>query len=153
VAAAVQTAMAYVGVRSGWHELCDRLACRAYGYVGSGFVSAKDHWTEMVATGYAHPGDTCPPLGSFVFWNTGRPFGHVSVVVQGDPGCDPNKIMVTSNGVFDSATGNYGGVYLLSFAHLNAGIAGGRGYLGWSDPVCKGTQLPAGTVHPAPSGR
>jgi hypothetical protein len=76
----------------------------------------------------------------------------VSVVVQADPGCDPAKILVTSNGVFDSATGNHGGVYLLSFAQLNAGYVNGAGYLGWSNPVCRGTRLPAGTVHPAPSG-
>lgn len=152
VATAVRTAMAYVGVRSGWHQLCDRLACRAYGYVGSGYPTAAEHWRQMVATGNAHPGDACPPLGAFVFWRTGRPAGHVSVVVQADPGCDPDKILVTSNGVFDSATGNHGGVYLLSFAQLNAGYVSGAGYLGWSNPVCQGAKLPAGTVHPAPSG-
>ncbi|GEN78997.1 lytic transglycosylase domain-containing protein [Actinotalea fermentans] len=152
VATAVRTAMSYVGVTSGWHQLCDRLACRAYGYVGSGYPTAAEHWRQMVATGNAHPGDACPPLGSFVFWRTGRPAGHVSVVVQADPGCDPKKVMVTSNGVFDSATGNHGGVYLLSSAQLNAGYVSGTGYLGWSNPVCKGARLPDGTVHPAPSG-
>ena len=151
VATAVRTALAYVGVTSGWHQLCDRLACRAYGYVGSGYPTATDHWEQMVATGNAHPDDTCPPLGSFVFWRTGRPAGHVSVVVQADPGCDPDKILVTSNGVFDSATGNHGGVYLLTFAQLNAGYVSGAGYLGWSSPVCQGAKLPAGTIHPAPS--
>ncbi|WP_448060620.1 transglycosylase SLT domain-containing protein [Cellulomonas hominis] len=153
VAAAVRTALSYVGVTNGWHQLCDRLACRAYGYVGSGFTTAKAHWNAMVAGGSAHPGDACPPLGSFVFWNTGRPAGHVSVVVQADAGCDPDAILVTSNGVFDSATGNHGGVYLLSFAQLNVGYVSGRGYLGWSDPICQGATLPPGTVHPAPSGR
>lgn len=153
VAAAVNNAMAYVGVTSGWHQLCDRLACRAYGYVGSGFPSAKAHWTQMVATGYAHPADACPPLGAFTFWNSGRPFGHASVVVQADPGCDPSKILLTANGVFDSATGNHGGVYLISFARLSAMYLHGHGYLGWSDPICKGALLPAGTTHPAPSGR
>ncbi|WP_298458263.1 transglycosylase SLT domain-containing protein [uncultured Cellulomonas sp.] len=153
VATAVQTALSYVGVPSGWHQLCDRLACRAYGYASSGYTTAKAHWNTMVAAGRARPGDTCPPLGSFVFWNTGRPAGHVSVVVQADAGCDPERIKVTANEVFDSATGNYGGVYLISFAQLNAGYLDGRGYLGWSDPVCQGAKLPAGTAHPAPSGR
>ncbi|WP_052022154.1 transglycosylase SLT domain-containing protein [Actinotalea ferrariae] len=153
VATAVETALAYVGVTSGWHQLCDRLACRAYGYVGSGYTTAKAHWNTMVATGNAHPGDACPPLGSFVFWNTGRPAGHVSVVVQADTSCDPDQILVTSNGVYDSATGNHGGVYQLSFAKINAGYVDGRGYLGWSNPICQGAKLPAGTVHPAPSGR
>lgn len=153
VATAVRNALAYVGVTSGWHQLCDRLVCRAYGYVGSGYVSANAHWQQMLASG-AHPGDRCPPLGAFVFFNSGRPFGHVSVVVQADPGrCDPEHIKVTSNGVFDSATGNHGGVYLLTFARLDAMYLGGNGYLGWSAPVCRGALLPAGTTHPAPSGR
>jgi hypothetical protein len=153
VTTAVNNAMAYVGVTSGWYQLCDRLACRAYGYVGSGYPSARAHWHEMVASGHAHPGDRCPPLGSFVFFDTGRPFGHVSIVVQADPGrCDPGQIKVTSNSAFDSATGNHGGVYLLTFARLNSFYLGGHGYLGWSDPVCRGALLPVGAVHPLPSG-
>lgn len=153
VATAVRNGLAYVGVTSGWRQLCDRLACRAYGYVGSGFTSAKAHWTEMLATGHAHPADACPPLGAFTFWNTGRPFGHASLVVQADPGCDPTKILLTANEVFDSATGNHGGVYLISFARLSSMYLHGNGYLGWSNPICKGALLPAGTAHPAPSGR
>jgi len=152
VQGAVRTALSYVGVRSGWRQLCDKLACRAYGYASSGYPSAKAHWEQMLVTGHAHPGDTCPPLGAFVFWNTGRPFGHVSVVVRADPGCDATKTLVTANEVFDRATGNTGGVYLLSLAQLNAGYVSGRGYLGWSDPVCAGSLLPAVTVHQAASG-
>ncbi|MCL3862075.1 transglycosylase SLT domain-containing protein [Actinotalea sp. K2] len=153
VATAVTTALSYVGVTSGWAGLCDRLACRAYGYVGSGYYSAATHWDTMVDEGHAHPSDRCPPLGSFVFWNTGRVFGHVSVVVQASATCDPEEILITSNGVFDSATGNHGGVYLLSFARMDAMYLGGTGYRGWSNPVCAGAPLPPGTVHPAPSGR
>ncbi|MCB2178188.1 MAG: transglycosylase SLT domain-containing protein [Actinomycetales bacterium] len=152
VATAVDTALSYVGVASGWDGLCDRLACRAYGYANAGYYSAATHWAAMVQSGHAHPGDSCPPLGSFVFFNTGRIYGHVSVVVQASPTCDPEQILVTSNGVFDAATGNHGGVYLLSLARLDAMYLGGTGYRGWSDPVCAGTPLPAGTTHPAPSG-
>lgn len=154
VATAVRNAMAYVGVTSGWYQLCDRLACRAYGYIGSGFPSATAHWHAMLEGGHAHPGDPCPPLGSFVFFDTGRPFGHVSIVVQADPGrCDPRQILVTSNSAFDAATGNHGGVYLLDLARLSGFYRQGSGYLGWSDPVCRGGLLPVGTVHPAPAGR
>ena len=152
VQTAVRTALSYVGVRSGWRQLCDKLACRAYGYASSGYASAKAHWEQMVVTGLAHMGDSCPPLGAFVFWNTGRPFGHVSVIVQADPGCDPTKTLVTANEVFDHATGNSGGVYLLSLTQLTAGYVNGHGYLGWADPVCAGSLLPTGTVHPAASG-
>ena len=153
VGTAVRIALSYVGVTSGWTQLCDRLACRAYGHVGSGYTTAKAHWNTMVATDHAHPVDPCPPLGSFVFWNTGRPAGHVSVVVQADPGCDPTKTLVTANEIFDRATGNHGGVYLLTFAQLNASYLRGNGYLGWTDPLCAGAVLPTGTIHPAPSGR
>ncbi|WP_426592629.1 hypothetical protein ACPPVS_12720 [Cellulomonas sp. McL0617] len=154
VASAVNNAMAYVGVTSGWYELCDRLACRAYGYLGSGYPSAKAHWQAMLATGHAHPNDPCPPLGSFVFFDTGRPYGHVSLVVQADPGrCDPTQMKVTANGVFDTATGNHGGVYLLTLARLTSFYRGGHGYLGWAEPICRGALLPAGTTQPAPSGR
>ncbi|CAL8978608.1 hypothetical protein CELL_02909 [Cellulomonas sp. T2.31MG-18] len=153
VSAAVRTGLAYVGVTSGWYQRCDQLACRAYGYANSGYVSAHTHWLAMLATGHAHPGDPCPPLGSFVFFNTGRPDGHVSLVVQADPGrCDPNAIHVTANEIFDHATGNHGGVYQLSLARLEAMYLGGHGYLGWSDPVCAGAFIPAGArVVPAGS--
>ncbi|WP_149203855.1 transglycosylase SLT domain-containing protein [Actinotalea subterranea] len=152
VATAVTTALSYVGVTSGWDGLCDRLACRAYGYVGSGYYSAAVHWAAMVEVGQAHPGERCPPLGSFVFFETGRIYGHVSVVVQTSPTCDWDQTLVTSNGAFDAATGNHGGVYLLSLARLNSFYLGGDGYLGWSNPVCAGARLSPDAVHPAPSG-
>ena len=153
VATAVETALSYVGVRSGWAGLCDRLACRAYGYVGSGYFSAATHWAAMVDEGHAHPDDPCPPLGSFVFFDTGRIFGHVSIVVRTSPTCDWSQTFVTSNATYDHLTGYDGGVYLTTVAHLDAGYARrGDGYLGWSDPVCAGTALPAGTRHPELSG-
>jgi len=37
----------------------------------------------------------------------------------------------------------------MSVAQLNAGCVAGAGYLGWSNPVCRGERLPEGTVHPA----
>ena len=152
VATAVETALSYVGVRSGWAGLCDRLACRAYGYVGSGYYSAAAHWSAMVEEGLAHPGDGCPPLGSFVFFDTGRIFGHVSIVVKTSPTCDWSQTLVTSNATYDHLTGYDGGAYLTTVAHLDAGYARrGDGYLGWSDPVCQGVPLPD-TTHPVPSG-
>ena len=154
VSAAVAAGLALVGVTSGWYQRCDQLACRAYGYANSGYFSARTHWLAMLASGHAHPADPCPPLGSFVFFDTGRPDGHVSLVVQADPGrCDPNAIQVTANEVFDAATGNHGGVYELSFARLNRMYLGGHGYLGWSDPVCAGALLLALGAQPAAAGR
>ena len=61
-------------------------------------------------------------------------------------------LLFTANGVFDAATGNHGGVYLLSLARLDHMYLDGQGYLGWSLPVCAGALLPAGTIHPVSSG-
>jgi hypothetical protein len=143
VATAIGTSLDLVGARSGWAGMCDRLACRAYGFANSGYASASTHWATMVATGHAHAGDRCPPVGAFMFWTTNGPFGHVALVVQADRGCDPNQIKLVSNDVLDSRTGYEGGVYLVTLAQIEAGFVTRTGYLGWSDPVCAGVPLPA----------
>lgn len=148
VAAAVRTSMSYVGVRSGWSRMCDRLACRAYGYANSGYPSAAVHWRAMLAAGHARLGDRCPPVGSFVFWRTGTPLGHVALVVANTGGCDPSRITVVSNDVLDRSTGNHGGVYAVSLAQIESGYVTASGYLGWSQPICAGKPLPTGTRHP-----
>jgi hypothetical protein len=107
----------------------------------------------MTEEGHAHPGDGCPPLGSFVFSDTGRVFGHISIVVKTSPTCDWSQTPVTSNATYDRVTGYDGGVYLTTVEHLNTGFARrGDGYLGWAEPVCQGARLPVGAAHPAPSG-
>ena len=72
------------------------------------------------------------------FWATRGPEGHVSLVVQSDPGCDPAKIEVVSNDVLNGQTGFTGGVYLVTLARIESGFVSRAGYLGWSDPVCGG---------------
>jgi len=143
VATAIRTALGLVGARSGWAAMCDRLACRSYGFGNSGYSSASAHWATMVAAGRAHVGDRCPPVGSFVFWSTSGPYGHVALVVQSDPGCAPDQIKLVSNDALDSRTGYEGGVYLVTIAQIEAGFVSRAGYLGWSDPVCAGVPLPA----------
>lgn len=138
VATAIKTALALVGTRSGFTNRCDHLACLAYGYQHSGYKTASAHWQAMVATGHAHPGDHCPPAGAFMFWATRGPEGHVSLVVQSDPGCDPAKIEVVSNDVLNGQTGFTGAVYLVTLARLENGFVSRAGYLGWSDPACGG---------------
>lgn len=146
VAAAIRTSLDLVGTRSGWNNKCDRLACRAYGFANSGYDSAFAHWAVMVATGHAHPGQRCPPVGAFVFWATHGPDGHVSLVVATDPGCDPSRIKLVSNDVLNNRTGFDGGVYLVTLAQIESGFVSRAGYLGWSDPVCAGVHLPAATA-------
>ena len=145
----MQTALSYVGVTSGWAGLCDRLACRAYGYASSGYATAAAHWQAMLDSGRAHPGDTCAPLGSFVFFDTGRPAGHVSIVVKASPTCDLDATLVTSNATYDYLTGYDGGVYVTTAGHLDASSArSGAGYLGWAEPSCRGAALEIGSVDP-----
>ena len=142
VAGAVAAALDLVGARSGWYNRCDRLACRAYGYANSGYESASVHWTRMLATGHARPGDRCPPLGAFLYWATGSPAGHIALVVQADPGCDPARIKVVTNDALDHATGFTGGVYLVTLAQIETGFMSRSGYRGWSDPICAGAFQP-----------
>ncbi|WP_019872951.1 hypothetical protein [Sporichthya polymorpha] len=142
---AINAALAMAGTRSGWHRLCDRLVCRAYGYANSGYPSAIAHWTAMAQAGLAHPGDRCPPPGAFVFWDTGagEP-GHVALVIS-RAGCNPNRITAVSNDVLDTTVGNRGGVYHVTLARLESGFVQPSRYLGWSPPVCAGLALPTGT--------
>ncbi|MFZ0324553.1 MAG: hypothetical protein WAN48_10520, partial [Actinomycetes bacterium] len=143
VATAVRTALGLVGARSGWAAMCDRLACRAYGFANSGYFSAWTHWEAMVGSGHAHARDRCPPVGAFLFWATSGPFGHVALVVQADEACSPDQIKLVSNDVLDSRTGYDGGVYLVTLSQIEAGFVARTGYLGWSDPVCAGVPGPA----------
>ncbi|MGQ0843064.1 MAG: hypothetical protein ACT4QF_02905 [Sporichthyaceae bacterium] len=137
---ALSTAQSLVGARTGWYRLCDRLACRAYGYANSGYATALVHWQAMLAGGHAHAGDRCPPPGSFVFWHTAGP-GHVAVVTASDAYCDPAHIRVVSNDVLDAEAGTRGGVYEVSLTRIETGFVRTERYLGWSDPVCAGARL------------
>lgn len=118
--------------------MCDRLACRAYGFANSGCVSAAAHWDAMVAGGQAHPADRCPPVGSLTFWTTGTPLGHVAPVVDNDGSCSPDRIKVVSNEVPDRSTGNSGGVYLVTLRQIESGYLRSDHCLGRSEPVCAG---------------
>lgn len=138
---AIRIAVSMVGITAGWHRLCDRLVCRAYGHANSGYPDAAAHWAAMFAAGHAHPGDRCPPAGAFVFWRSAAPEGHVALVTSSDVFCDPARIAVVSNDVLDTALGHRGGVYHVTLARIEDGFVTPGGYLGWSDPVCAGRPL------------
>jgi hypothetical protein len=145
----VRTAQAYVGLRSGWYRMCDGLACRLYGYANSGYPTAYAHWRTLLAAGQAHPG-RCPPVGAFVFWTSSSPAGHVATVVATDGTCRPDGIRLVTNDWGDAAAGAQGGVYLVTLAQIENGWMTSANYLGWTEPICAGARLPAGTRHPAP---
>ena len=141
VQAAIATAQSMVGTPTGWYRMCDRLACRAYGYANSGYPTASAHWQAMVDTGHAHPADRCPPPGSFAFWDTPSGIGHVALITASDAYCDPGRITLVSNDVLDSANAQRGGVYEVTLALIEAGFVAPDRYLGWSEPVCAGAAL------------
>ena len=96
--------------------MCELAAENAYGTSGV-WPSAIDHWNGAIAAGKAHEGDTNPPAGAFVFWNTSE-YGHVGVA--------------DGNGGFWASS--VGGV----IGHSDDFGYYGDVYLGWSDP-----QVPA----------
>ncbi|MGQ0631516.1 MAG: hypothetical protein ACT4P1_10770 [Sporichthyaceae bacterium] len=146
-AEAIRVAVSMVGTRTGWYRLCDRLACRAYGYANSGYPTAAAHWKAMLAAGIARPTDRCPPPGSFAYWSTGTgAAGHVALVTSADGTCDPNRITLVSNDVLDAATGALGGVYHVTLARLESGFVDPARYLGWSPPICAGLPLPTDAI-------
>jgi hypothetical protein len=121
--AAVAKAMAMVG-RTGYHQLCGRLAANIWGRDRGGYISAAEQWNVMVDSAQAHEGDRRPPLGALVFWATSGPYGHVAVYV-GDG-------RIVSNDIGDSVPG-IGGVYLTEIGSIESGW--NATYLGWAPPI------------------
>jgi hypothetical protein len=120
---AVARAMHLVGSH-GYYQLCARLAANIWGRPRAGYFSAAEQWRQMVATNNAHVGDRRPPRGALLFWDTGRPYGHVAVYVGAG--------RIVSNDIGDAASGE-GGVYLVNFGLIES--KWGATYLGWAPPV------------------
>lgn len=66
---------------SGYHNQCLRLADNAYQPKGGRTSTALSQWNRAKAKGYAHPGDTNPPVGAQMFWRTSNPAGHIATYV------------------------------------------------------------------------
>jgi hypothetical protein len=100
---------------------CDHLAGDIWGYEdASGYLSAKTHWDTAVNQGIAVFDDREPPLGALLFWETGRPFGHVATYIG-------NGMVVTNAG------GEYGSNVYIYYADWYDKV--GYKYLGWAPPV------------------
>jgi cell wall-associated NlpC family hydrolase len=111
---------------AGYYRLCARLAARINGYPHSGYWTAIGQWRSYVELGIAHPGDTDPPPGALLFWETpGGGAGHVAVYL-GDG-------LVVSNDVYDEVPGN-GGVYYAPIDEFSDG-RWNLPYLGWAPPA------------------
>lgn len=62
-----------------WYEnKCDMFNARCYGYLGSGYVSAINHWNSIPSSLKYRNTSALP--GAFVFWNTGT-YGHIALCV------------------------------------------------------------------------
>lgn len=87
--------------------------------------SARTHFEWLSKRGYAYPGDTNPPIGALMFWDTGSPEGHVATYIGGG--------MVVTN-----AKGPQGyNVYKMTAKQL--GTWGP--YMGWALPIFTGSKL------------
>jgi hypothetical protein len=105
---------------------CDHLAGDIWGYEeASGYYSAFTHWQTAVAQGIAVVDDREPPLGALLFWETGRPFGHVATYIG-------NGMVVTNAG------GEYGSNVYIYYADWYDVV--GYKYLGWAPPVFFGEE-------------
>lgn len=104
---------------------CDGLAGEIWGYANSGYASARVHWQHAVDNGYAHPGDTNPPIGALLYWDTNHKYGHVATYVGNG--------MVVSNLTTRRGVSN---VYLMPADTWS----GWHRYLGWSEPVFRGAK-------------
>jgi hypothetical protein len=105
---------------------CDHLAGDIWGYEeASGYYSAFTHWQAAVAQGIAVAEDREPPLGALLFWETGRPFGHVATYIG-------NGMVVTNAG------GEYGSNVFIYYADWYDVV--GYEYLGWAPPVFFGEE-------------
>jgi hypothetical protein len=105
-----------------WSGLCDRYVANVYGQAHSGYESALVHWGKTPAN-LRRDGDRNPPIGALVYWRTGKPAGHVAVVVGKNANGEP----------------------LISTTHTNDGVPttmtldeAGMQYLGWAVPYFQG---------------
>nr|WP_228046336.1 CHAP domain-containing protein [Saccharopolyspora sp. HNM0983] len=98
-----------------YEGLCEMAVENAYGTTGV-WPSARAHWEGARSAGKAHEGDTDPPEGAFVYWDTSEN-GHVGIADG-------------SGGFYSSSVGG-------AIGHAES-LSYFGGYLGWSEP-----QVPA----------
>jgi hypothetical protein len=99
------------------HEgMCDRMVAQAYGFGGSGYYTARDHWNHLAQLGLTRTGSTNLPVGALVFFErapVNGQAGHVAIHVGGGS--------IVSNGI--------GGK--VGYTTVGA-LAQSAPYLGWS---------------------
>ncbi|MGW0333493.1 M23 family metallopeptidase [Streptomyces sp. NPDC003011] len=126
-AQAIQAARKANGM-SGWYRLCELFVEQAYG-TRAVHASANVGWQAAVSGGYAHPGDSRPPPGALLYYDTGEKAGHVALYLGRD--------QVASNDIVTN-----GQISIVSRKELTDGRWRLR-YRGWAEP-----RFPA---HPGPN--
>lgn len=105
--------------QANFSDLCLKFAANVYGLQASGTPAPKGFdtgtaYNAWIVNPHKHSGDTNPPPGALVYWNTGGP-GHVAISI--------------GQGQIVSTHGNGGKPSIYSLK--NVGL---KGYLGWTDP-------------------
>ncbi|MBC7644320.1 MAG: C40 family peptidase [Thermoleophilia bacterium] len=101
-----------------WDNLCLSFVAHAYGWSGSGVNYAIDHYKNAPATA-RHDGDTTPPPGALVYWDTGKRAGHVALYLGNG--------MIASNDV-----NRQGKIDIVPMSDISK--KWGAKYLGWQAP-------------------
>lgn len=73
---AVRWALAQVDGPAVWRRRCLNFVAQTYGYDHSGVENAALFWATVPVR---HPPEAAPPAGALVFWDTGKPEGHVAL--------------------------------------------------------------------------
>ena len=102
--------------------LCDHFVGLAYGHAHSGFEHANAHWDQTPSKS-KHPGDTKPPVGALVFFDTGKVYGHVAIVSGYDKSGRPLITTTHANG---------GKPTVMTLGQI------GMSYKGWAEPYFAG---------------
>ncbi len=110
--------------RTGWYRMCDNFVAQTYGWRSSGSATANVHWNRLVDAGLAHPGDSSPPAGALLFYDTGSDAGHVALYL--------GKDQVASNDVADDHP-RQGKIAIVPRKELTDGAWRLR-YRGWAEP-------------------
>ncbi len=117
-AQAIQAARKANGM-SGWYRQCELFVEQAYG-TRAVHATANAGWQAAVTGGYAHPGDSRPPPGALLYYDTGEYAGHVALYLGRD--------QVASNDVKTN-----GQISIVSRKELTDGRWRLR-YRGWAEP-------------------
>lgn len=97
-----------------WTRWCDEFCAMAYGFGGSGYNTALDHWNQVGGGSTAFP----PPNGALHFWGGGA--GHVAI----DAG---------NNQIYSTDILGAGKVYKVPIGDIAS--IWGKPYLGWLAPT------------------